>query len=69
MLNQNFTNYGEITLTELTKVFNKNAENILTGLIANKLQTSLDKALEIKDDELVGLDRQLLLIYQNQNDL
>jgi len=69
LLNQNFTNYGEITLTELTKVFNKNAENILTGLIANKLQTSLDKALEIKDDELVGLDRQLLLIYQNQNDL
>lgn len=68
-LNKNFTNYNEIVLTQLTNVFNKNCENILTGLIANKLGINLEQAIKYKNNELEALDNELILIYNSKIDL
>ncbi len=68
-LNSNFTNYNEVTLTQLTNIFNKNSENILTGLIANKLSINLEQAIEDKNNELESLDNKLTLIYKTKIDL
>lgn len=68
-LNQNFTNYDEVVLEQLTNVFNKNSENILTGLIANKLAINLNQAIEVKNYELTALDNELITIYNSEIDL
>ncbi|MCL8209957.1 hypothetical protein [Spiroplasma attinicola] len=68
-LNQNYPDYNEVVLEQLTNVFNKNAENILTGLIANKLAINSEQAVAEKNHELETLDNKLIAIYGSNIDL